>query len=391
MTQALDDATFRVSRYLLLQFLVNAGFGILCGLGLYLIGVPYAALWGTIAALLRIIPYVGAFAAGLLPLLLSLAVFDGWMKPLLVLSLYSSMELVTGNFLEPWLYGSHTGISSLALLLTTVFWATLWGPAGMILSTPLTVCVVVLGRHVPHLSFLHILLGDESALEPPAQFYQRMLAIDDHEARTVVDTYRSQHSTLELFDNVLIPALSMAEQDRHKGVLDSEHEQFIHLNIRDILADYADRTLEPIVPLPEINVAAAAEKGRVMCFPAHDEADEMAASMLSQLMGEAGIGTIAFPLSASFDSMLEIVKPTGKDVLCISAVPPYNLAEAKILARQLRTRCPDCRILIGTWGAKGDMDRTMKRLEPMPSTKLVYSLGAAVEYLLGDALDGKPV
>ncbi len=217
MTQALDDATFRVSRYLVLQFLVNSGFGILCGIGLYVIGVPYAALWGTIAALLRIIPYVGAFVAGLLPLLLSLAVFDGWMKPLLVLSLYSSLELVTGNFLEPWLYGSHTGISSLALLLTTVFWATLWGPAGMILSTPLTVCVVVLGRHVPHLSFLHILLGDESALEPPEQFYQRLLAMDDQEARTVVDTYRSQHATVELFDEVLIPALSMAEQDRHKG------------------------------------------------------------------------------------------------------------------------------------------------------------------------------
>ncbi len=167
--------------------------------------------------------------------------------------------------------------------------------------------------------------------------------------------------------------------------MDSEHEQFIHLNIRDILADCADRAQQIILPLPEINVTAAAEKGRVLCFPAHDEADEMAASMLSQLMGEAGIGTIAFPLSSSFESMLGIVKPTTKDVLCISAVPPYNLAEAKLLARQLRARCPDCRILIGTWGAKGDMDRTLKRLEPMPSTKLVYSLGAAVEYLMGDA------
>ena len=165
-TKALEDATRRVSRYLMLQFLVNAGFGILFGIGLYLLEIPYAALWGTVAALLRIIPYVGSAAAGLLPLLLSLAVFDGWIKPALVFALFAGLEMVIANFLEPWLYGSHLGISSLALLLTTVFWATLWGPAGLILSTPLTVCLVVLGRHVPHLSFLHILLGDEPALEP---------------------------------------------------------------------------------------------------------------------------------------------------------------------------------------------------------------------------------
>src|SRR4029077_20973782 len=156
MTQALEDATRRVSRYLMLQFLVNAGFGILCGLGLYLIGVPYAALWGTVAALLRIVHYVGSVTAGFFALLLSLAVFDRWLPPLLVFLLFTILELVIANLIEPLLYGAHTGISSLALLLTTVFWATLWGPAGLILSTPLTVCVVVLGRHLPHLSFLHI-------------------------------------------------------------------------------------------------------------------------------------------------------------------------------------------------------------------------------------------
>ncbi len=187
MTQALDDATRRVSRYLMMQLLVNSIFGVLCGTGLYLIGVPYAVLWGAVAGILRIVPYVGSVVAASLPLLLSLAVFDHWMPPLLVFLLFAALELVTGNFVEPWLYGMHTGISSLAILLTTVFWAALWGPAGLILSTPLTVCVVVLGRHVPHLSFLHILLGDQPVLAAEAQVYQRLLAMDDHEARAVAD------------------------------------------------------------------------------------------------------------------------------------------------------------------------------------------------------------
>ncbi len=189
MTQALDDATKRVSRYLLLQLLVNLCFGVVWGTGLYLIGVPYAALWGAIAALLRLVPYVGSLVAAALPLILSLAVFDGWRSPLMVGLLYGALELTTGNFVEPWLYGTHTGISSLALLLTTVFWSALWGPAGLILSTPLTVCVVVLGRYLPQFSFLHVLLGDEAPLAAEAQVYQRLLAMDDPEARAVMDRY----------------------------------------------------------------------------------------------------------------------------------------------------------------------------------------------------------
>jgi len=153
MTRAFDDASGRVSRYLLMQFLVNAGFGILFGLGLYWIGVPNPVLWGAVAGIFRIVPYVGTLVAATLPLALSLAVFDGWLRPLLVFALVVGLELIIGNFVEPWLYGAHVGISSLALLVTSVFWAVLWGPAGLILSTPLTVCVVVLGRYVPHLSF----------------------------------------------------------------------------------------------------------------------------------------------------------------------------------------------------------------------------------------------
>ncbi len=245
MTQALDDATRRVSRYLLMQFAVNACFGILCAAGLYLIGVPYAALWGCVAGLLRIVPYVGAVVSALLPFTLSLAVFDNWTPPLLVFLLFATLELATGNFIEPWLYGAHTGISSLALLLSTVFWAVLWGPAGLILSTPLTVCFVVLGRYVPQFSFLHVMLGDEAALAAEARIYQRLLAMDDQEARAIAEKFLLEHPLEELYDSVLIPALAMAEQDRHKGGLDQAREEFLFLSIKEMIVEFSEKTHEP--------------------------------------------------------------------------------------------------------------------------------------------------
>ena len=235
MTQALDDAAQRVSRYLLMQFLVNASFGALFGTGLYFIGVPNPPLWGALAGLLRIVPYVGTMVAAALPIILSLAVFDSWLPPLLVFVLFASLELIIGNLVEPWLYGTHTGISSLALLVTTVFWTVLWGPAGLILSTPLTVCVVVLGRYFPQLSFLHILLGDDIVLEAEAQLYQRLLARDQAEARGIVDAFLKEASLIELYDSVLIPALSLAEQDRHNGMIDAAHEEFLFLSINEMI------------------------------------------------------------------------------------------------------------------------------------------------------------
>ncbi len=226
MTQALDDGAQRISRYLLMQFLVNATYGTVFGIGLFFIGLPHALLWGALAGALRIIPYLGALTGAALPLVLALAVFNTWMPPVLVFVLYLVLEGALSNFIEPWLYGTHTGVSSLALLVTTVFWTVLWGWAGLILSTPLTVCVIVLGRYVPHLSFLHILLGDEAPLTPDAQFYQRLLAMDSAEAHTIFEDFLKSRPLIELYDSVFVPALAMAEQDRHKGALDETRETF---------------------------------------------------------------------------------------------------------------------------------------------------------------------
>ena len=376
MTQALEDATQRVSRYLMLQLLVNSCFGLLCAGGLYLIGLPYAFLWGAVAGILRIVPYVGSPVAGLLPLVLSLAVFDSWKPPLLVFLLFATLELVTGNFIEPWLYGTHTGISSLALLLTTVFWTALWGPAGLILSTPLTVCVVVLGRHAPQFSFLHILLGDEPVLAEEAQIYQRLLAMDDQQARAVAAIYLTENSLAQLYDSVLIPALTMAEQDRHKGALDKAREEFLFLSVKEMIAEFSEQTLSG----ESAERRQGASGGRMICLPASDEADEITAAMLAQLMEQAGCAAVAFPLDSSLHQSIGLVEPDERDVFFVSALPPFAFARARTLGRHLQSRFPRTRLVVGVWGFNGDLEKALKRFQPLRPDKLVISLAEAVRF-----------
>jgi predicted PurR-regulated permease PerM len=379
MTQALDDATQRVSRYLMLQLLVNVCFGALCGVGLYLIGLPYAALWGAVAAILRVVPYVGSLVAAALPFILSLAVFDGWRRPLRVLVLFIVLELVTGNFVEPWLYGIHTGISSLALLLTTVFWAALWGPAGLILSTPLTVCVVVLGRYMPQFSFLHVLLGDEATLEAEAQIYQRLLAMDEQEARAVVDGYLTDHTLTQLYDSVLIPMLSMAERDRHKGALDPAREEFLFLSMKEMLADLPDYSLKSEQANDEPKGVLLA--GRVICIPAHDEADEISASMLSQLLELEGYVALSFPVGTDLQQLGPTLDLSEDDIVCICSVPPFAFSHAKALSRQLRKHFPQAKIIVGVWGFSGEKERALERFQMPRPDGLLTSLEEAVRAL----------
>ncbi len=374
MTRALDDAGQRISRYLLLLLLVNACFAVVWGVGLYAIGIPYAALWAIVAGILRMVPYVGAAVSAVLPFILSLAVFDDWTHPLLVVLLFATLEVVTSNFVEPWLYGIHTGISSLALLLTAVFWTVLWGPAGLILSTPLTVCVVVLGRYVPQFSFLHVLLGDEAILAAEARFYERLLAMDDQEAKAVADAYLREKSLAQLYDGVIIPALTVAEQDRHKGALDSTREEFLFLSIREMLVEFSERT--PPGRNPE------APAGRVFCVPANDEADEITASMLAQLLEQAGCAAISFSLDASLEHAVGLMSPGENDTFCISALPPFAFARARTVGRELESLFPNTRVIVGIWGFAGDTERALRRFQPARPAKLVTSLTDAVKFVV---------
>ena len=383
MTQAIDDASGRISRYLLMLFLVNASFGTLFGLGLYCIGVPNPALWGVVAAILRIVPYVGTTVAATLPIALSLAVFDGWLRPLLVFLLVAGLEMVIANIVEPWLYGAHVGISSLALLVTSVFWAVLWGPAGLILSTPLTVCVVVLGRYVPQLSFLHILLGDDRVLAAEAQIYQRLLAMDQLEAHTIVSEYLKGRPLIELYDSVLIPALSMAEQDRHKGAIDSVREEFLFLSMNEMIAELSEYQLaetpgDGSPPVPD----AGRPPNRIICLPAHDQADEITAAMLGQILEQKGFAALSFPVAGpAHNDWLAVLEASPSDVVCISALPPYAFAPARAMCKQIRERFPRLKVVVCIWGFIGDTQKAMARFDRTQPDRLATSLAEAVAHI----------
>ena len=226
-TQALDDAATRISRYLMMQSIVNGTYGLAVAIGLWAIGYffadapfPSVFLWGLLCAVLRFIPYIGPWIGAAFPIALSLAVFPSIHVFFATVSLFVIIELLSNNFMEPLLYGSSTGMSAVAILVAAVFWTWLWGPIGLLLSTPLTVCLVVIGKYVPQLRFLDIMLGDEPVLNPPERVYQRLLALDQEEVIDVVDDYLKERSIEEVYDDILLPAMAMAEQDRHKGRLD---------------------------------------------------------------------------------------------------------------------------------------------------------------------------
>jgi len=398
MTLALDDAAQRISRYLLMQFVVNACYGLCFGIGVFLIGIPNALLWGVIAGLFRIVPYVGALAATAFPLVLALAVFPGWGPPVLIVLLFAFLDLVASNVVEPWLYGARTGISSLALLVTTVFWTMLWGWAGLVLAIPLTVCAIVLGRYVPRMSFLHVLLGDETALSVEAQFYQRLLALDQEDARGIAMNFLKSHPLVNLYDQVLIPALALAEQDRHKGALDETRESFLFLSTSEIVSELAVYRPEDNAPKPRrliprwmsnkgpvAPVASYSEPApsamRIFCLAANDQADEITSSMLAQLLERAGHGVISLPVESRFEDIVQHLPPEPQDVICISALPPFAFAQAASICQRVRLHLPEIKILAGIWGSNGDANKALDRFGSARPDAIVSTLAQALQQI----------
>ena len=390
ITQTLDDASARVSRYLLLQFVVNTCYGIFIGVGLHFIGLPGALLWGVIVGTLRFLPYVGPPLGGIMPLLLSLAVFGGWTRPLIVLGLFVFTELIVSNLVEPFLYGIHTGISSLAILVAAIFWTAIWGPIGLVLSTPLTVCVLVVGRHVPRLRFLQILLGDEPALTPDSRFYQRLLAMDHEEARQVLENHLEGKTLEELYDSVLIPALSLAEQDRHQNLLEDANQKFICQSTRELIDEFWEpRNEEPAVGVDRggLSIAVAGRGGasrKVVCLPARDEADEIVAIMLAQVLETAGHQALCIPLGTAAE-MLAQVKDERPDVVCISALPPFAIPHARALYAKLRAQDSKLRIVVGLWNFTDDPTKVSRRLGLSEGARAFTTLAE-----LRQALEGAP-
>lgn len=364
-TKALDEASQRISRYLLMQSLVNGSFGVVFGLGLFVLGVPYALLWGFLAAVLRFIPYVGTLIAALLPMTLSLAVFPGWTQPLLASGLFVLLELATNSVLEPVLYGRSTGISQVALLVAVLFWTWLWGPVGLLLSTPLTVCLSVLGKYVPPLAFLGVVLSDEPVAGMNT-YYQRLVARDQNEAEEIVEECLKTQTFVEVYDTVLVPALSYAKQDLGRDTLTADEAQSIVQATQEIVEDLGTRpsptTPEGSTVLEDGTRTAPLAKVRIVGCPARDEIDALALQMFQQVCDPTRYEVEVLPAELLPADVVARVAQTPPALLCIGAVAPGGLARTRYLCKRLHARFPDLTIVVGRWGAGAYPAENLARL-----------------------------
>jgi predicted PurR-regulated permease PerM len=377
-TVAMDDATQRVTRYLRSYALLNSGHGLVVGIGLWSFGLPAAFLFGLLSALLRFVPYLGPWVAAILPVALSFVVFDGWVTTLGIVGFLVAVELVSNNAVEPWLYGSRVGLSPFAVILSAVFWAWLWGPVGLILATPLTVCLVVLGRHAAPLRFLYILLSDEPALDPPARLYQRLLARDVDDATDLLAEYAEAHGRAASWDEVLVPALVLLENDRRRGLLGEEP------------LELACETLEMLVvsaPSPREEPRAdpvspeAALSSRVLCLPTRDHGDEILCLLLADVL-EAGGLVCRTSRRVLLGEMVERAVAEDVDLLCVSALTVEGRRVVRHLTRRIVARRPDLDIVLGVWGAPEPvLKRLREQIGSLPRVRVVESLAEAQQLL----------
>ncbi|MER9071717.1 AI-2E family transporter [Mesorhizobium sp. M0904] len=368
-TEALQDAGKRVGRYLLMQLVVNIVYAVPITFGLWVLGIPNPLLWGLLALALRFVPYIGPVIATLLPLFLALAVAPGWSLVLWTAGLFVVVELITGNVIEPWLYGSRTGLSPLAIIVAAIFWTWLWGPLGLVLSTPLTVCLVVLGRHVPQFEFLDVLFGNEPVLEPHARLYQRLLAGDPEEATDHAEEMLEENYLVEFYDKVAIPALLLGEQDRVRGVLSDEQRQQVAGSALTMVANLDDSAQEEA----EADDTAAAEDNgvredkqiqrededdtelpdgtgmSVLCAGGRGELDDAAAGMLAQVLEVQG----ATVLRASFADLeagsIRRLELDAVDTVVVGFLNRDSVKHGRFLVRRLKRAKPRLRVGVVLW------------------------------------------
>jgi predicted PurR-regulated permease PerM len=365
-TKAVDDAGQRISRYLLMQLVINGGCGLALTIGLFLIGVPHALLWGFLAAVLRYVPYLGVCITSLLLLTLSLAMFPGWVHPLLVLGLIVVVELVAYHVMEPWLFSQSLGISAVALLVSAAFCAFLWGPVGLVLSAPLTVVLLVLGKYVPQLEFLDVLLGDEPALDPDVTYYQRLLARDQDDAAQLVLAQAKTLPPEQVYDGLLVPALNYVKRDRARDDMTEADEQFVLRATREIVEDLGERQAAAAGKASALaekqSEAPARRKVRILGCPGHDEADALALEMLRQLLDPARWEVEVLSIEMLSAELVALAGDKEPAVVCIGALPPGGLAHTRYLCKRLRARLPEARIVVGRWGLKGNVEENQELL-----------------------------
>ena len=377
-TRALDEAGSRVSRYLLMQSIVNVAFGTCAGIGLYLIGMPYPLLWGALAGALRYIPYVGPTVGALAPLLVALAL-EGWVKPVLVLTLFLALELFTNLVLETVVYAGVAGISQVALLVAVAFWAWLWGPLGFLLATPLTVCLAVIGKYVPGLEFVSTLISDEPVLAPDVSYYQRLLAGDQAEAIEIAERHANGEDAAEsTYDAIMLPALNYAERDRIEGRLTADEERGVIEATRELLA-------EAPVPLPEGETANAGAPGaiRVLGVPADGEGDVVALRMLADLLSGTPISLELQAGNLLTSEIVEIVQREAYRAVCIADLPPSPPSKSRSIAKRLRGVASELPIVVGRWAPAALADENYEALRAAGATHVAASLVESRDYLRG--------
>jgi predicted PurR-regulated permease PerM len=378
-TEALDDAGRRLSRYFLAQLMVNSCFGVLVAVGLFLIGVPSPIVWGILAALFRFVPYVGSVLAAAFPLLLAAGTEPGWSMVIWTAALFLITEPIIGQVVEPMLYGHSTGLSPVSVIVAAIFWTWLWGPIGLILATPLTLCLVVLGRHVERLEFLDVLLGDRPALTPVQNFYQRILAGDTDEALAQAETLLQDRSLTAYYDEVALEGLRLAATDLERGVLPPERLERIKNAVSGLVNDLSDvpdrdppekaagkaemaatetsvseKAVPPApdVPLPprDERTGSWASDTSVLCLAGRGALDEAASAMLAQLLTKHGLGARVIPHEASSREQVGRLDPTGVAMVCISYLDiSGNPAHLRYLLRRLKQRMPGVPMLVGLW------------------------------------------
>ncbi len=375
-THLVNEGAERLSRYLMLQTAVNACFGIVIGAGLWLIGVPLPGLWGLIAAIMRFVPYVGVPIAALLPILLSLAVDSGWSMVAWTILLFAIVEPITGQMIEPPLYGRNMGMSAVAVVLAATFWTWIWGPVGLLLSTPLTMCLVVLGRHTPQLQFLDIMLGDRPPLTRDESFYLRMLAGDPDEAANRAEAFLKKHSLAEYYDQVVMKALALAQRDVNRGTLDKAECERIHTMILGLIENLAER--EEAQPVRDSELAASWRNRPVLCVAGRGPLDEAAAALFADLLKNAGIGARAVSADQASPANINNLDLQGVEAICVSYLEPGNFKSARYLVRRLHKRAPHAVAIAGYWGLPGDATRYLDSIEATECELVVTTLSEAM-------------
>ena len=378
-TAAIDEAGERLSRLFLTQLGFNAVFGVVIGIGLTLIGVPSAPLWGMLATILRFVPYIGAPISAIFPLVLAAAVVPGWTMVLWTAALFLVVEPIAGHLIEPLVYGRSSGLSPVAVIVSATFWTWLWGPIGLVLSTPLTICMVVLGRHVDRLKFLDVMFGDEPPLTPAETIYQRMLARDPVEAAEQAQTFLREKPLVAYYDEILLEGLRLAQADAERGLLDNERMEHVRDAVVEIVEDLGphqdkiDAVLKDATenagPSPLAQLDKTEARGDVLDLPAHWRdgkpvvcipgvglLDEAAARMLAHLVEREGIGARAEPADALSMSRISAWDATGVALVCLCYVEDATPAQIRYAVRRIRRKAPDVTILVALLGRSPQVD-----------------------------------